>query len=89
LILKGEVKLMKRPENLYNEKGKIIKTQKDLDFIKNPNLSGEEKLGIEMGIVKGENFLCEDSGLFDIPLSYSAVAKSYEVIVYRIKSKEM
>lgn len=41
-----------------------------------------------MGIVTGENFLCEDSGLFDITLSYSAVAKT-DVIVYRISSVDM
>ena len=58
-------------------------------MIKNPSLPLEEKLGVEMGVIRGENFLCEDSGLFDIPLSYSVVAKSPEVIVYRIKSLEM
>ncbi|CDW91288.1 UNKNOWN [Stylonychia lemnae] len=87
LVLRGEIKLMKRPEFLYDKNGKIIKTIKQLEFIKNP-IQSEEHLGIELGIVTGENFLCEDSGLFNLPLSYSAVAKT-DVIVYRISSQEM
>jgi hypothetical protein len=79
---------MKRPENLYDKNGKMIQTVKELDVIKNPKMSGEEQYGIEMGIVKGENFLCEDSGLFDIPLSYSAIART-DVIVFRIGTSEM
>lgn len=79
---------MKRPENLYDKNGKLIKTQKNLEFLKNPNTSGDDEFGLEIGIVRGENFLCEDSGLFNIPLSYSVVAKT-DVIVYRIQSSQM
>jgi hypothetical protein len=36
-------------------------------------------------MMKGETFLCEDAGLFGLPLSYSAVAASPEgVIVYKV-----
>ena len=59
-----------------------------MDFIKDPRLCGEEKLGLEVGVVCGETFLCEDSGLFDMTLSYTAVAKT-DVIVYRISVHEM
>ena len=41
-----------------------------------------------MGIISGENFLCEDSGLFNVPLSYTAIAKT-DALVYRIASSDM
>ena len=66
LILKGEVKLMRRPENLYDKKtGKIIKVYNQLQCVVDPQTSGTEKLGIVVCSIKGENFLCEDAALFN------------------------
>lgn len=79
---------MKKPENLYDYNGNIIQTVRTLEFIKDPRLCGDEKLGLEVGVISGETFLCEDSGLFNMTLSYTAVAKS-DVIVYRIAVHEM
>lgn len=76
---------MKKPENLYDKNGNCIQTLKALEFIKNPKLTGDENYGIEVGLVRGENFICEDSGLFDITLSYTVIAKT-DLIVYRITS---
>lgn len=39
--------------------------------------------------MKGETLLCEDSGLFNLPLSYSVVAgRDSGVLVYRISNIE-
>ena len=46
LILKGEVKLMKKPENLYDKDGKLLKLSSQLDLVKDPKNQGTEKLGI-------------------------------------------
>ena len=79
---------MKRPENMYDQHGKLIKLNKELRCLKNPKATGEEDLGLEVGIIRGETILGEDSGLFNIPLSYTAVAKS-DVLVYRITSQNL
>ncbi len=36
IVLKGEVKLMKRPENLYDKEGKMIKLNQELRCLKDP-----------------------------------------------------
>ena len=52
-----------------------------------PHAAGTEKLGISICQMKGQNFLCEDSGLFNLPLSYTAVVSSAEgLLVYRIST---
>ena len=90
LVLKGEVKLMRKPENLYDKKtGKIIKVYTQLQCVVDPQTSGTEKLGIAVCKIKGENFLCEDAALFRHSLSYTPVVASHEgIVVYRISTKE-
>ena len=81
--------LMKKPENLYDKKtGKQYKVFNQLDCIVDPVTSGTERLGIKIGAMKGETFICEDSGLYNLPLSYSAVAGSEGVLVYKISVAE-
>jgi hypothetical protein len=38
--------------------------------------------------MRGETLLCEDSALFNLPLSYSVVVSSSELLVYQIPTKE-
>jgi hypothetical protein len=38
--------------------------------------------------MRGETLLCEDSALFNLPLSYSVVVSSSELLVYQIPIKE-
>jgi hypothetical protein len=52
-----------------------------------PHAAGTEKLGVVISEMKGQNFLCEDSALFNLPLSYTAVVSSPEgLLVYRIST---
>jgi hypothetical protein len=38
--------------------------------------------------MRGETLVCEDAGLFNIDLSYTVIADSPEVLVYRIAADE-
>ena len=77
---------MRRPENLYDKKtGKLIKVFSQLHCVLDPS----DSMGVHVGAMKGETFLCEDAALFNIPLSYSAVVTSQEgCVVYRISTSE-
>jgi len=90
LILRGEVSLMRRPENLYDSKtGKQIKPFSGLQCVMDPSHSGNEKLGLQLGVMRGQTLICEDAGLFQLPLSYSVVAASPEgVLMYQIPTAE-
>lgn len=80
---------MKRPENLYDKDGKMIKVYSQLQCVVDPHTSGTEKLGIQVCSFKGDNFLCEDAALFKLPLSYSVVVSGSEnALVFRIKTSE-
>jgi hypothetical protein len=53
LILSGEIKLLKKPEGMYDEKGKLIKFE-PLDFMIDPRTAGQKDQGLFVGIFKGE-----------------------------------
>ena len=53
-----------------------------------PQASGTESLGVQVGTVNGETLICEDAGLFNLNLSYSVIAASTEVLVYRSPTEE-
>lgn len=87
LVLKGQVHLMKRPENLYDKKtGKQIKAFNQLQCVADPHGCGMEQHGVVIGSVRGETFLCEDAALFGLPLSYTAVSAG--ALVYRLSTAE-
>jgi hypothetical protein len=90
LILKGEVTLMRKPENLYDKKtGKMVKVYTQLKCVVDPHTSGTDKLGVAVCKIKGENFLCEDGALFNQPLSYTPIVTSHDgLVAYRISTAD-
>jgi hypothetical protein len=53
LVLKGEARIMKRPERIYDQDGRLLKV-KNLDCLKDPKQLNEEKVGIDVGEIRGE-----------------------------------
>lgn len=80
---------MKKPENLYDAKtGKQIVTFNPLMCVADPHQSGSEKIGVQVGTMKGESFICEDAALFGHTMSYTAIAGAGGITVYQISAQE-
>jgi len=86
LILRGEIALYKRPESLYDSKGKRIKAN-NIPLWSNPKDSGHDKIGMKVGVMKGENLIGEDAFLFKQTLAYSIVTET-SVLALRYKAAE-
>ena len=59
-ILRGEVNLYKRPESMYTSTKERVKAD-DIDLFQNPRDSGNEKIGLAIGSMKGPCFVGDDA----------------------------
>jgi CRP-like cAMP-binding protein len=85
-ILNGEVDIYKRPESLYDKHGKPTDC-KNLQLWQNPADSGNQSIGVKVGIIKDKNFVCEDALFFNQPLIYSMRCK-HTVLAWRYKAED-
>lgn len=63
-IIKGEVDIYRRPESLYDSKGKPTDSSK-ISLWSNPSDSGNLKIGVRVGTIKEYNFIAEDALFFN------------------------